>query len=102
MDPGKERFLRNYNVLKQFAADGSTPNKNFWDFMNAIADLFYNFRREKIVQAVKSNSVCFKKFMWKNVQNKNRHKIFHTIKKTIRAVLIHLLNTKIFSKSIGD
>lgn len=97
MDPGKERFLRNYSAVKQFAARGSTPSKNFWDFMNAIVDLFYNFRREKIVQAVKSKSLLFKRFIRKNVQNKHRHEIFCTITKTIRAILIHLLNTKILS-----
>ena len=98
MDPGKERFLRNYIVLKRFALDGTIPTKNFWDFMNAIADLFYNFRREKIVEEVKSNSPTFKRFMRKNLQSRNCHEIFFSIKKTIRAVLIHLMNKKILSR----
>ena len=42
-----ERFLRNFNKIRHFAIVGKLPTKNLWDFMNAIADLFYNFRREK-------------------------------------------------------
>ena len=95
MDPGKERFLRNFNKIRRFAVIGDLPSENLWDFMNAIADLFYNFRREKVVRGVKQYSPTFKRFMRKNLSNKKRQNIFSTIKHTIRKVVIHLLNEKV-------
>lgn len=95
MDPGKERFLRNFHVIEQFATSGKTPSKNIWDFTNAIADLFYNFRREKVVKSLKACSPTFKHFMRKNVSNRQRQIIFSQIGNNIKAVVIHLLNEKI-------
>lgn len=53
MDLGKERFLRNFNKIRRFVVIGDLFSENFWDFINVIADLFYNFRREKVVRGVK-------------------------------------------------
>ena len=94
MDPAKERFLRNYIAIRKFVHDGEVPNKNVWDFINATADLFYNFR-QKLVKEVKSNSATFRRFMRKNLTSTRRQHIFTSIQTTIKAVLIHLLNEKI-------
>ena len=95
MDPGKERFFRNYILIKRFASEGEIPKANFRDFLCAIADLFYNFRRERKVKYLRSNSITFKCFMRKNVPLIKRESIFKEIPTTIKAVLIHLLNEKI-------
>lgn len=76
MDPGKERFLRNFDEIKQFAVNGRIPVKNVWDFINAIADLFYNFRREKVVKSFKASSPTFKRFIRKNVSNRQQQTVF--------------------------
>lgn len=98
MDLGKERFLRNYNRIKFFAENNTVPEVNVWDFINAVADLFYNFRREKIVSELKANSKLFTRFMRKNLPNTVRCEIFFTIPTAIRGVLIHLLNNKILRR----
>lgn len=97
MDRGKERFLRNYIAIKKFAREDVVPVKNLWDFINAIANLFYNFRREKIVRYVRSQSPSFKCFMRKNVALTKRERLFKQITATIKSVLIHLLNEKILN-----
>jgi len=97
MDPGKERFLRNFVKIEHFARVNEVPRRNLWDFMNAIADLFYNFRREKIVHGLRQNSPSFKRFMRKKLSNRKRQIIFFKMKNTVRKVLIHLLNEKILS-----
>lgn len=95
MDPGKERFLRNYGVIRRFATDGKVPKQNFWDFLGAVGDLLYNFRREKIVQALKKESETFRKFVRKTLKPRERCRIFNSIRTCVRSVVIHLLNEKI-------
>lgn len=95
MDPGKERFIRNYVAIRRFASDGKVRKQDFWDFLNAIVDLLYNFRRETIVQQVKKESESFRKFVRKTLKPRERCRIFNSIRTCVRSVVIHLLNEKI-------